>query len=1111
MIRPKVEGFSTSIERYSMTVPHTSVGRTNNPKGKSAWKRRRWRPTAELLEDRLTPSGAGGASLLGAQSASNPNAFVQQAKLTTSTPAASTEFGRSVSLSKDGGMLAVGATGFGPEVGPHSVTVLTRSDRVWTQVAEIYAPDGPYAVGTFGESVALSGDGATLAVGSRSGYSDHDPASLYVYSRSGSEWNLVYTTTFQGGGGFGSNLTISDNGGVIAGGAFNTDVGANVAQGVVHVFVRTDGVYSLSDTIIAPELAPHTLFGGSIDLSGDGATMVVGASGAQVGSTPGAVYVYERTQGDWNLAETLISPGVSFGGPVAISGNGSVLMTKTFVRLGDGPYVAAMRVYEKSGGTWTATADLIAPDGKSIDGFGNSVALEADGSTAVIGASYATVAGVEMQGAAYVFTRSGSTWSFTDKLTAFDGEYRHRFGEITAIGGRTIVVGVPRVVYGSNYRQGAAYVFASPEGFAVTVDPVSQTAQLGTSVMFTAAATGAASVAVQWQVSVDDGATWTDVAGATNSWYSLYPSLAASGNQYRAVFTNEQNDVVVTHPARLTVVKASSAVAIMPSVNPVPVGASFVINVGVTSVHPNARAPLAGWIVLTIGSVYSARREFVVDPTCFQVPSTLPPGTYTVTATFDGAEDPAFGSSSATTTLVITRASSAIEGQVSSTTATAGQTVQLTAVVTATGGVNPPAGRVLFTDNGLPIGFGELAPSGTPGVSVAVFTTAPLTTGGHYYQMVYQGDSQTVASASDVYHVNVAPPAFTATTTTLASSRNPWSAGSAAVTFTATVAAANGTGHPTAGVVDFYIGGVLVATSTVDADGKAVLTTEALVPGVYTLVAKYRGWNQIQPSESAPLFQIVNARVTTKTALTSSLNPSIVGDALTFTATVVDAAGVFRLWTGHVDFYVGEQLVATAPVDMRGQATLTTSALVPGWYTLTARYRGTEDFKPSQSDPLIQTVNQTTTSLTSSRNPSVAGDALIFTATVADAVGPGHPTTGFVDFYSAGVLVGSSVLDVHGKAAITVTGLLDPGSYMVIAVYRGGENILGSVSNILSQTVIARTAPAASTASATPSPSPTARKLPFQARRAILIAARAERLAARTVQRQQWALAHRWR
>jgi hypothetical protein len=107
-------------------------------------------------------------------------------------------------------------------------------------------------------------------------------------------------------------------------------------------------------------------------------------------------------------------------------------------------------VFVRSGATWTQQAKLVASDAATLGGdFGGAVSI--DGDTAVIGAYIQTSA----TGAAYVFVRSGTTWSQQAKLLASDGAHNDYFGASVAVSGDTAVVGA----FGHNSSQGALYVF----------------------------------------------------------------------------------------------------------------------------------------------------------------------------------------------------------------------------------------------------------------------------------------------------------------------------------------------------------------------------------------------------------------------------------------------------------------------------------------------------------------------------------------------------------------------------------------------------------------------------------------------------------------------------
>ena len=206
----------------------------------------------------------------------------------------------------------------------------------------------------------------------------------------------------------------------------------------------------------------------------------------------------------------------------------------------------------------------------------------------------------------------------------------------------------------------------------------------------------------------------------------------------------------------------------------------------------------------------------------------------------------------------------------------------------------------------------------------------------------------------------------------------------------------------------------------------------------------------------------------TTTALWSSVNPSISGQAVTFTATIYPQVGGKA--AGTVTFKNGSATLATVAVS-GNVASLTTSTLAVGTHSITAVYSGNVDFAGSTSMPVSQlvqnaTVIATTTSLTSSANPSQAGKAVLFTATVSPKSGTGTPT-GKVTFYNGAMAL--ATVGVSGGTAKCNTTALPAGSDTVTAVYGGDTNYGGSTSAPLSQLV-----KATPIVTITPSPNPSA-------------------------------------
>jgi YVTN family beta-propeller protein len=183
------------------------------------------------------------------------------------------------------------------------------------------------------------------------------------------------------------------------------------------------------------------------------------------------------------------------------------------------------------------------------------------------------------------------------------------------------------------------------------------------------------------------------------------------------------------------------------------------------------------------------------------------------------------------------------------------------------------------------------------------------------------------------------------------------------------------------------------------------------------------------------------------TTLTSSLNPSIYGQKVTFTATVAPADIITP--TGKVNFTWSRFTIGSATLNSSGVAMLTKSNLNADSYPLTAVYRGDANNPPSTSAVLNQVVLETTSTatLTSSPNPSTQGQAVTFTATITS---PTVIPTGPVTFTAGKTVLGTAQLS-SGKAKLTISSLA-VGSTKVTATYYGNSNIAKSSASV-TQTV----------------------------------------------------------
>jgi hypothetical protein len=304
--------------------------------------------------------------------------------------------------------------------------------------------------------------------------------------------------------------------------------------------------------------------------------------------------------------------------------------------------------------------------------------------------------------------------------------------------------------------------------------------------------------------------------------------------------------------------------------------------------------------------------------------------------------------------------------------------------------------------------------------------------------------------------VNPLPPV--STTTTLSSSANPALVGQFVV-YTATVAANTGTAS---GTVTFKQGTTTLGTVAL-VSGQATLTTSYATVGTRSISAVFAGNPPYQSSTSATLSEQIRAKFSTTITVTSSLNPSFIGQPVTFTAAVT-ATGASVPDGSLVTFTNGTNKLGTATT-VAGQASLTTAALAVGTRSIRAAFAGSAMLASSISAPLGQIVAKypTTTSLTASPTPSVYRRQVTLQATVA-SLGPAP--TGTVTFRDGTTSLGQVSLS-GGTVTLTVA-TLPAGSHSITATYGGDGNSAGSASAPVTQAVTP--APTSTTLSSSSNP-----------------------------------------
>ncbi len=474
-------------------------------------------------------------------------------------------FGQSVALSADGDTALVGAPTANGEAG--AVLVFTRTGSTWTQQAELTPASGEeIGNGGFGSSVALSAEGNTAVIGAPGDNGGAGAAWVFTRSEAGVWTQQGAKLTPEIGeeslaGAFGSSVALSSEGDT----ALIGGPGDNGGAGAAWVFTRAEtGVWTEQGAKLTAKAGEETgsgAFGSSVALSKDGATALIGAPGDS--GKAGAVWAFTRSEaGVWSQqGEKLMGGGEVgeglFGSSVALSKNGD---TALIGGPADGePLRGAAWAFTRSeAGAWAQQGEkLTAKTGEESEAgaFGSSVALSADGNTALIGGP----GDDEDTGAAWMLARaSEGVWAQEGmKLTAKAGEESEAgaFGSSVALSadGYTELVGGPA----DDTNTGAVWAFVNPPTVS-GVSPDKGPEAGGTSVTITgtnlseAAAVEFGSIsASSFEVTSPTSITAIAPAGTSTVDVTVTTSGGASATGSADEFTYVPAPAVVTQAASL--------------------------------------------------------------------------------------------------------------------------------------------------------------------------------------------------------------------------------------------------------------------------------------------------------------------------------------------------------------------------------------------------------------------------------------------------------------------------------------------------------------------------------------------------------------------------------
>jgi len=328
----------------------------------------------------------------------------------------------SCSMTSDGSRMIIGNhkdtgdTG-GIEVGAAYVYVRTGSSS-WVQEARL--ENQLFYDASFGYSCSISGDGSRVIVGS----SAEDANGLlfvgvvYVFVRSGLSWGqeaLLVPSNGKQGMRFGYSCSMNEDGSrFIVGANFG---GTNYA-GSAYVFVRS-GTSWIEEAILGASVPESSYFGECCAMNSDGSRVIVGAIEETVNglTLAGAAYVFVRSGSSWTQQARLVASDVKqyvrFGRSCSMSADGSRVAVGSNESLAD---EGAVYVFTASGSSWSQEAKLLALDPKDDAFFGVSISGNADWSRLLIGAR--GYDGTQTDGAIYVFERSASSWAQSAKTSA---------------------------------------------------------------------------------------------------------------------------------------------------------------------------------------------------------------------------------------------------------------------------------------------------------------------------------------------------------------------------------------------------------------------------------------------------------------------------------------------------------------------------------------------------------------------------------------------------------------------------------------------------------------------------------------------------------------------
>ncbi len=448
---------------------------------------------------------------------------------------------------------------------------------------------------------------------------------------------------------------------------------------------------------------------------------------------------------------------------------------------------------------------------------------------------------------------------------------------------------------------------------------------------------------------VNLGSGTTDAAGsATFSTAALAPgthSITATfaGLNFLSAATSSVLMQTVLSPSKISTSTTLAAPA--SSVFGQPVIVTAIVNAATQS----ASQP-TGSVQLLDGGNAVATAGLSGSTAQFSVNSLLV-GSHSLTAVYAG--DSTFnGSVSGNAPLNVGKASSTVSLASSPNPSALGQLI--TFIANVSNGIG--SGSVQFLDGSAQLGSASLDSTGS-----AFFSLATLTAGAHNITAAYAGDSNLTASVSQVLTQTVTAQAKTSTSTLLTTSSNTSVFGQP-LTLTAMVNSTSPSGPQPSGPVQLLAGGAVIATATLSG-ATAQFTVSSLLAGARNLTAVYSGDSAFNGSAS-PDISVSVAKAPAAFTVSSSVNPSAVGQPVNFTVTAIALIpGISP--AGTIQFLDGGAVLGTSALSA-GSASLRVTGLAQGAHQIQVNFNGDDNYIAGSATPLLQTVNATASNVASS-------------------------------------------------------------------------------------------------------------------------------------------------